>query len=560
MHATPRRHWRLLGVGVIGALAVLAAACTPPGPPPLEQIKRDEFGNRALAESELIGQGLAQPVLDFTVEKTPPSIFVNYVVPDAQAGAFEDFIDLPPGFSLSKVRILDSDPEARYWLSLNVYRVGGITTGLRAEWSTYVDDGTGEPRFMIVRARASEGSLDPLGPLALPEPFQHSLDDGVISTDMQRTEDEGAGPVLTPDDLFSSTITLPEPADRQHVRPSLEWIAANDFIYWLNGVNDRTFHDASAHSADLISVDLADVTVDDQTEWAPFVDPVPGHVLVYLDEIRFMIGPWWNVTEPDGRVDEDTRSSLFELKKTIYSGLTNLNAIGVLAGTVEPIVQSSVEDSVPPTTWHWRLDPAELPAFAAAAQLPAGLTLAPVRLQADDPAPEHWLTLHVRRVSGQENGLRADWSTYVDAGSGDVRSVVLDSDADHATLDPVDRFAEPGDVSHQVTGSSLDTTVGSGASAFTSSLDVPDPATAPTALPDRSWVTAGELRYWRNGVADRVFGESAVLGPRTALDPAAVSIGGGGVWAPFVAGGPDRVWLDRSGTDLVVNPWWTLAP
>jgi hypothetical protein len=66
----------------IGTLALVAAACTSPSATPLDQVKRTEFGNRALDEAGRIGVGAAQPVLEFTVEDTPPSIFVNYVVPD----------------------------------------------------------------------------------------------------------------------------------------------------------------------------------------------------------------------------------------------------------------------------------------------------------------------------------------------------------------------------------------------------------------------------------------------------------------------------------------------
>ncbi|MEZ5240068.1 MAG: hypothetical protein R2716_14310, partial [Microthrixaceae bacterium] len=251
---------RLVPLAVLALVATIAIACAPPGgSQSLVELKRSEFGNRALAEADLIAKGTAQPVLEFTVEDTPPSIFVNYVVPDSQAAAFEQHIGLPAGFGLAKVRILESDPEPHYWLSLNVYRVSGITTGLRAEWSTYVDDGSGTPRFMIVTARASDGSVDPIGPLAPPEPFTHRLDPGdVVNTSMRRTEPGPLGPVLTPDNLFSASIQLPAPADRRAAVPTLEWVAANDYIYWLNGVNDRTFYNASAHSADLISVDLSD--------------------------------------------------------------------------------------------------------------------------------------------------------------------------------------------------------------------------------------------------------------------------------------------------------------
>lgn len=213
--------------------AVVIAACTPPpnDSATLLYVKQTVYGDLAAAEAPLVAAGTAHPIVEFTVENSPPSIFVNWVVPDAQAAAFATAVNLPAGFSLAKVRILESDPVARYWLSLNVYQVSGITNGLRAEWSTYVDDGTGVPRFMIVRARADEGSIDPIGPLAYPEPFDHTLGtDGVISTAMKQTEIQFGQPVLTEDNLCASTIQLPDPANRQYVEPTLEWVAANDFI------------------------------------------------------------------------------------------------------------------------------------------------------------------------------------------------------------------------------------------------------------------------------------------------------------------------------------------
>ena len=240
--------------------------------------------------------------------------------------------------------------------------------------------------------------------------------------------------------------------------PTREWVAANDFIYWLNGVNDRTFHNATAHSAPLISIDPADVTLADNTEWAPFVDPVPGHVLVYLDKIQFMIGPWWNVTEPDGRVAPGVRSNLLALKRQMYGGLSTLSALAVLGGTGEPIVQSSIEAGDPSVYWHWQIPAGQLEAFRTAANLPAGLSLAPVQL-AEGDAPAHWLSLHVYRESGPFPGLRADWSTSVDDGTG-TREIILETRTDHRSLDPVDRFSGPFPLLHSVSGTQVSTTIG----------------------------------------------------------------------------------------------------
>jgi hypothetical protein len=541
--------------------AMVIAACTPPpGPATLQQVKQNEFGALASAEAQGVAAGTAQPIVEFTVEDSPPSIFYNWIVPDAEAPAFASFIDLPPGFSLAKVRILDSDVPS-YWLSLNVYKVSGITTGLRAEWSTYVDDGTGVPRFMIVRARADEGSIDPIGPLAYPEPFDHTVGGDQITTEMFKTEENFFGvPVLTDELLFDSTIDLPAAGAGQLVEPTLEWVAANDFIYWINGVKDRTFYNSTAHSAPLISVDLADVTFVDDSEWAPFLDPDPAHVLVYLDKIQFAIGPWWNVTFPDGNVDPVTQASLFSFKKSLYGGFSATQALQVRSGAVDPVVQGTIEDAPPSVYWHWEIPAANLAAFEAAAGLPAGLSLAPSKLEAADAAAAQWLTLHVYRDSGGvDEGLRAEWSTTVDDGAA-IRTLTLDAFADHPALDPTnvtsvtDPYTPASSLTHGLAGGSVDTTVGAGPNEFTSSFAAPGGGS--TVLPAREWVGANDLRYWQNGVADRLFYDSAALDAKTSVAPGTVSVTDGGLWTPYAgAVNPDRVWVDQASIDSVASPW-----
>ena len=568
LRATGRR----CGVLAVTLIALLVAACapaapTPPGPGPLTpagkatltQLKRSHYGQLALTDADLISTRRRQPIIGFTVEDTPPSIFVNWVVPETQAAAFSAAVGLPPGFSLAKTLILESDPEPQYWLSLNVYRVSGITNGLRAEWSTYVDDGGGEPRFMIIRARTSEGSLDPIGPLALPEPFTHSVDSaGAITTGMNATVIQGGVPVLTAANLFSSTIQLPAVADRRFVVPDRQWVAANDYIYWLNGVNDRVFHNSTSHSAPLISVDLQDVALDDDSEWTPFVEPIPAHVLVYLDTIEFVISPWWNVTAVDGRVAPATVASLSSFKSSLYSGQASSTALGVLSGTAEPTVQSSVGGTPPSVRWHWRIPDAALADFRSAASPPLGLDLAAVRLQDDDTDPAYWLSLHVFGQSGDDAGLRAEWTTYVND-NGHIRTLILESRADRTSLDPVNLTTAPYPIAHGLTTDTMTTTVGAGPEQFSAEFVVPPTAAQATVWASREWVGSADLRYWRNGVADRVTYSSTVFDPRTSIDAGTVALSYGGQFSPFADSTPDRVWLDRSSVDMVTNPWWNLS-
>ena len=169
----------------------------------------------------------------------------------------------------------------------------------------------------------------------------------------------------------------------------------------------------------------------------------------------------------------------------------------------------------------------------------------------------------MRRVAGAESGLRAEWTTYVDDGAG-TRTLVLEARADHRALDPTNIVnstypqvpASP--VSHTLVSGSMDTSVGSGPTAFSSSFVVPPAGSATTVLAAREWVGAGDLRYWTNGVADRVFYDSTVFDPKTSIDPGTVTVTNGGQWAAFAGASPDRAWVDADGVDLVVNPWWNL--
>jgi hypothetical protein len=475
----------LAALGLVAAVVI--TACTTGGGPndavTLQQVKQTHYGSQAQIEAGGVAAGTIHPTVEFSVATSPPSIFVNYEIPDAQAAAFAAFIGLPPGFSMKKTKIIETDPVDRYWLSLNIYLVSGITSGLRAEWSTYVDDGSGKPRFMIVRARAADGSIDPIGPLAYPEPFGHNLAGDVITTAMNKfVLGPDDIPQWTPDPLFNSTVDLPAVIDRNYVTPDREWAAANDFIYWMNGVSDRTFYNSKAHSAQLISIDLADVTIFDDTEWTPYIKPIPEHVLVYLDEFEFVIAPWWNITEPDGLVAPGDFAFLKEYKKTLYGGLAQIQATSVLTGSAQPYVLLQGDDAPPSTFWHWKIAPANLAAFQAAVGLPAGLTLTPITLQEGDPSAEYWLSLHVQGVNTTlETGLRAEWTTYVDDGTG-PRALTIEARADHTNLNPINvtstqfPYTGPFPVTHSQVVDTVSTTVGSGLTAFSSSFVVPPAA------------------------------------------------------------------------------------
>lgn len=226
--------------------------------------------------------GRAEPSLPFTVKADPPSVYFNFRVRPEQAEAFAGYINIPPEFTLAPMRCVAGD-EPELLLTLNVYEVSGLAVGIRAEWSTYVYDADGVPRYMVVEAQSSEYSMDPIDIITPKGRVEHEVGPGFLRTVVESLE---AG-------LFEATTPLDDAQPRVDV--AREWLAANDYIYWRNGLCDRTFYDAHMADPPVRSVPVDDVQLSDNTHWAPFVEPVPVNVLRYEGPLHFMITAWVNI-------------------------------------------------------------------------------------------------------------------------------------------------------------------------------------------------------------------------------------------------------------------------
>ena len=269
------------------AMAVLA------GPHPHSVSRRGLLGRRALRRflyaqmalrhAVMIAIGREQPLVRFTVEDDPPSVYVVFRIREAERDRLLRELALPEGVELAPIRCLTGD-EPGHLLTLNVYRVSGITNGLRAEWSVYVTDERGRPRYLVIDARASGRSMDPVDVITPASRVEHA-----------RTGDRvrfAVGPVGA-----AAEVAFDVPADAERVTCAPEWVTANDDIYWRNGICDRTFYDGGLADADQVAIDPAAVELADASPWAPFVEPTPAHVLVLREAIEFVVSPWANVDE-----------------------------------------------------------------------------------------------------------------------------------------------------------------------------------------------------------------------------------------------------------------------
>lgn len=251
-------------------------------------IKRVLYSLLCFREGILVILGLTKSYVRFTVEADPPSVFYNFKVKPEKVDDLIKHLNLPEGFSLEKMRILESDPESDYYISLNVYRVTGITNAIRAEWSVFVRNSV-EPvnvvRYMVVEAQSSTLTMDPVNIFERSRRVEQSLAGDKLSTFVE-SFDKG---------YFRAFFHVPAGKSVKPVYASREWLKAIDLIYWPNGIGDRTFYDGGMACADIIAADPRQAGIEDSTQWSAFIEQVPDSVLVFPDAIDFVMSPWWNV-------------------------------------------------------------------------------------------------------------------------------------------------------------------------------------------------------------------------------------------------------------------------
>jgi hypothetical protein len=222
-------------------------------------IKRFIYSQLYLRDSLMILFRKSAPLVLFNVEDDPPSIYINFRIRPERVEPLADLLDLPDGLTLTPIRFLDGE-EPFHAITLNAYRVSGLVNGVRAEWSAYVRDGEGVPRYLVIEAQSDVGSMDPVHIVTRPGSMEHVLEGDRLHA---RISCESQGE-------FAFEARLPALADREALRSAPEWIEANDLIYWRNGICDRTFYDAALASAPLWRVPLS-------------------------KRVQFAMSPWWNV-------------------------------------------------------------------------------------------------------------------------------------------------------------------------------------------------------------------------------------------------------------------------
>ncbi len=246
-------------------------------------LKRFLYSQMALRQALMIVLGREHPLIRFTVESDPPSVYYVFRLRSEAIPGLCRRLGLPAQFDSAPIRCLATD-EPAHLLTLNVYRVSGLANGLRAEWSIYVADRAGKPRYMVVDARSSTGSMDPVSVITRASRVVH-----------ERTGDTVFTSVGDGDEKFEATLRLPAGDSGEVVASAAEWATANDYIYWGNGICDRTFYDAGLAAANQIDVPAKAAAISDHSPWGQLVHPEPVHILVFRDAIEFVVSPWENL-------------------------------------------------------------------------------------------------------------------------------------------------------------------------------------------------------------------------------------------------------------------------
>ncbi|NIV11028.1 MAG: hypothetical protein GWN62_06965 [Aliifodinibius sp.] len=244
-------------------------------------LKRFMYSQMAIRTGFMIAIGKEQPLVQFTVEKDPPSIYWVYRIKSSMIEGLREKLGIPSHFSLCPIRCLETD-EPEYLLTVNAYRVSGLANGIRAEWSIFVRDHNDVPRYMVVDARSSQYSLDPVSIITKSSTVIHEKHNNRIQTQIGEE-----------DIAFKSTIQLP--TSSLPVTPSPEWVSANDYIYWGNGICDRTFYNAGLANSQIDRCSSDNYRIKDKSFWGQVVEPEPVHVLILNNALEFVISPWENV-------------------------------------------------------------------------------------------------------------------------------------------------------------------------------------------------------------------------------------------------------------------------
>jgi hypothetical protein len=508
------------------------------------------YGMNALDHAEGVQSGEREPWLGFDLEEEPNALYVTWrFASDEDVARFEQDW-LPAGFELEPLRVLETD-ELAHVLVLNVYKSsGGLVSGARAEWSVFVRDPlTDAPRFLVIQAAAEDVAADPVRLLTDAEPVSFALEAGELVTVVLPPEGELG---VTPPD-FEASIPFDGTSELTGFF-SRELIAANDYIYWGNGVADRGLYTRSLTSTPVAVIPGADANIADATPWREYLLPVPEHVIVAIEAIDMVVSPWWNLDATYLTTTPEERTALENFREGLYPTVVRSLARQSVLGRL-PALRVYEADSPNVRLFFEITQPQEL---AATLGLSGGDELALWHPLDGEEASRGWLTLTVSSDNGVGTGLRAEWSVAVRDGAGKLRSQVLGAVAAQSSFDS-ERLIRLGGrvlVSSDAEQLGIDVSGDGLAARFTAEL-----SGSVEALTSRDGLAVFSERCDPAGVCTRVyFGEELLVGPVLELAPSQLEVDTHETpWSEWVAAEPSFGVMLAGAYQAASKPWQSLV-
>ncbi len=504
--------------------------------------------------------------LDFVVRSeadggtpsAPGSVYIRWEFRDQAAREAFEQNELPAGFRLAPTQFLESDdPDGEYFLALNLYDAAGgsVVTGARAEWDVFVhppegaDPDAGErPRFFVVEALAEEVSADPGNLLTPAQPVSHELVDGVVVSNVGRFEGDGEVPV------FASTFPAPDPATAEVARFTREMAIGNDYIYWAHGVSDRVLYNATTFNHDAYFVDTEQLVVSDDSRWAQYLKPEVKDAVYYVNNLEYVASPMSNL---DSEYLDITPEWLAELVQFTTNGhQSNLMRTAVeqsFRGAADPFVGVHLSNDAPASFYSFEItDPAGLEAVL---DLPPDHRLAPTTLF-EGETEGHFLTLSVYEADDAIEGTRAEWSVYVDDGSGrPPHLMIVELMTEDVAYNAYDVINLPSEVRHALVDGVVTTRLSSAAIMFEASFD-----TSLTTREELSldWIEAGDIVCHLNGICDLHYYDAETLDVPVQLPADAAVDEFSSPWDTFVSPTPAAVFFRDNAQEYAVKRWYNL--
>lgn len=167
-----------------------------------------------------------------------------------------------------------------YYLTLSVLQFEDAIEGMRAQWSVYVDDGSGRTHQRVLNLMTADVGINPVSIFNLPSEVRHSLTGGVLSTRLSSA-------AITFDASFNTAGVADEAL-------TMNWIEAGDNVCYANGVCDKFYY--NAETLDTPVHRATEVTVDAfTTPWSQFVSATPSIVFYRDNAQQYAVKRWHNL-------------------------------------------------------------------------------------------------------------------------------------------------------------------------------------------------------------------------------------------------------------------------